>query len=284
MSIGNTELSDLKSELSQLKIRIEDLERRSEILWDLVMRLNKSHLVRGASHALVWRAKLNVPQHIPPHHIKLLDQLYTELQKKKNWTVAKPYRESIWIYECLYLDGITRDEARLSNTRKRILAKAEKWRNPSKAPAGLSTIHTEALAQGRVDQLFLVKLNNIVSIFAQNLQLSLYGSETRYENTVEERNEAAHETTAALQARFMESLKGDDQVFFGTLFHIIFGFAYNEIQTQDIATQEQTLENCKFLLIQHFNFISNSATSSGQRQYTLFESRDHPIHSSEGLD
>jgi hypothetical protein len=139
------------------------------------------------------------------------------------------------------------------------------------------------LVQGRVNQPFLVKLNNIVSIFAQNLQLFLYNSETQYKNTVEEHNEAAHETTAALQARFVESFEGDDQVFFRMLFLVIFSFTYNEIQTQDITTQEQTLENCKFLLIQHFIFIFKSTTSSGQWQYTLFKSRDHPIHSSEGL-
>jgi hypothetical protein len=103
-----------------------------------------------------------------------------------------------------------RDETNLSKREKSMLTKAGKWQNPSKAPAGLSTIRAEALAQGRVDQLFLVKLNHIVSIFTQNLQLSLYGSETQYKNMVEEHNEVAHETTAAMQARFIEFLEGDD--------------------------------------------------------------------------
>ena len=53
--------------------------------------------------------------------------------------------------------------------------KAEMWQNPSKAPVGLLTIHAKALAQCRVNQLFLVKLNytictesTIILIWFQN--------------------------------------------------------------------------------------------------------------------
>jgi hypothetical protein len=95
-----------------------------------------------------------------------LDQLYTEVQGK-NWTVTNPYTESIWLYKHLYQDRTMRDNTSLSKREKGILAKVEKQQNPFKAPVGLSTIYAEALAQGKVDQPFLVKLNHIVSIFTQ---------------------------------------------------------------------------------------------------------------------
>jgi len=85
--------------------------------------------------ALVWHAKLKIPQHIPPHHIKLLNQLYIEVQKKKQ-TVTYPYAESIQLCKRLYQDETMRDETNLSKREKSMLTKAGKWQNPSKAPAG----------------------------------------------------------------------------------------------------------------------------------------------------
>jgi hypothetical protein len=208
-----------------------------------LMRLNKSHLVKGASHAMIWRAMLKTPRHLPPHHIKLLDQLYIELQKKK-WLAANPYTKSLRLYERLY-NGTTRNEKNLNKKEKVILVNAEKRRNPIKTPVGLSTIHADTLALSTINQPFLVELNRIVSFSHTELQTILIWF-TQYKDTVEECNVAPHKTTAAILAKFVRLLDDHDRPFFGALFLITFGFAYHEIDTQDAEAQQQTLENCKF--------------------------------------
>ena len=76
-SISNTEYSNLKT-------HIEDLECDSDSEGQIRDIINKSHFVKDTS--LIWCARPKVPWHIPPHHVKLLNQLYIKVQKKR-WTV-----------------------------------------------------------------------------------------------------------------------------------------------------------------------------------------------------
>jgi hypothetical protein len=115
------------SKLDDFISRVELLERKFKISWEASVKLNKSYLVRGASRAILWRAKLKHPRHLAPDHVKLLDQLYLEI-RKKTWTTTDPYAEALRIYKRLYRDG-RRDERRLSRKDRRKLAKAEKVRN-----------------------------------------------------------------------------------------------------------------------------------------------------------
>jgi hypothetical protein len=69
----------LNNLLDNLTSRVELLERKVNISWERSVKPNKSHLIKGASRATVWHAKLKHPQHLAPNHVKLLDQLYLEL-------------------------------------------------------------------------------------------------------------------------------------------------------------------------------------------------------------
>lgn len=153
----------IDSRIDGLVKRIEILEKKSDILWDCNVMINKSHLVMGASRAIIWHSKLEHPRHLSLQHVKLLDQLYVVVRNKV-W-IADPYAEAIRLYNHLYPDGKTRvvNMKGLSRMDKEKVAMAEK-QNGTKTPNGLSTVKSEALALGDgVGQPFLVKLNNIVS-------------------------------------------------------------------------------------------------------------------------
>jgi hypothetical protein len=150
--------------VNDLTLRIETLERKSEIIWDHTIRINKLHLVRGASRAIIWRSKLEHPRHLSPQHVKLLNQLYLVVRNKV-W-IADPYAEAIRLYEHSYHDGKTRvvNLKGLSKTDNEKVAMAEKQQNGAKTRDALSIVKSEALGLGSdVDQPFLVKLNSIVS-------------------------------------------------------------------------------------------------------------------------
>lgn len=86
----------------------------------------------------------------------------------------------------------------------------------------------------------------------------------QYEDTVDERNTAAHETTAAILADFITLLDDDDLVFFAKLFVIIFDFSYLDIQSQDTRAQTQTLVNCKpySIIIINISFLTVSSIAN----------------------
>ena len=107
----------LNNLLDNLTSRVELLERKVNISWEHSVKLNKSHLIKGASRATIWCAKLKHPRHLAPNHVKLLDQLYLEL-RKKTWRIMDPYAEALRIYEWLYHDG-TRNERGLSKKDKK---------------------------------------------------------------------------------------------------------------------------------------------------------------------
>jgi hypothetical protein len=110
---------------ANLTVRVTVLKEKTSISWDISIKLFKSLLIKGVTQKIIWRVKLWQPYHLSLSQVKLLNDLYVEVHKKK-WMISNPYAEAIKLHNHLYPNGHNRDESSLSRKEKKQLVQAEK--------------------------------------------------------------------------------------------------------------------------------------------------------------